>query len=63
MGTVIEMEQGYFDANKAADYLGVGRATFWRWRKKYHIRPIVVDGIIRYSKKTLDEFMEGMQKA
>lgn len=57
------MDKGYFSANHAAAYLDVGRSTFWRWRKEYRIKPIVIDGEIRYSKKTLDEFMEGMQKA
>lgn len=57
------MDKGYFSANHAAAYLDVGRSTFWRWRKEYRIKPIVINGEIRYSKKTLDEFMEGMQKA
>lgn len=53
---------GYFNKTKAAIYLGISRSTLDVWIKKYQIPYTMIDGIRRYAKKDLDEFMKEHRK-
>lgn len=48
---------GFFNKTNAAIYLGVSAPTFASWIKKYSIPVISVDGVRRFAKADLDEFM------
>lgn len=51
-------EQAYFKAMDAANYLGISKATFWRWRQKGLIFPVFVEGVQRFRKVDLDKIFE-----
>ncbi len=53
---------GYFNKTKAAIYLGISRSTLDVWIKKYQIPYTMIDGIRRYAKTDLDEFMKEHRK-
>ena len=43
---------------EAAEYCGVSRATFGRWRKKFKLPGRSVGGVIRYQTSELDKFLK-----
>lgn len=51
-------ERAYFRAMDAANYLGISKATFWRWRQKGLILPVFVEGVQRFRKVDLDNIFE-----
>ncbi|MBD5431673.1 MAG: helix-turn-helix domain-containing protein [Lactobacillus sp.] len=53
---------GWFNKTNAATYLGVSRPTLDQWIKNYKIPYSVIDGIKRFSKADLDDFMEEHKK-
>ncbi|WP_276804765.1 helix-turn-helix domain-containing protein [Lactobacillus hominis] len=53
---------GWFNKTNAATYLGVSIPTLNAWFKKYNIPYTSIDGIVRFAKKDLDNFMEGHKK-
>lgn len=48
---------GYLKAGEASKYLGVSKTTFYEWIKKHGIKTVEIDGVKRYSKQSLDNFM------
>ena len=48
---------GYLKATEASKYLGVSRSTFYDWIKKHDIPTVEIDGVKRYSRQSLDDFM------
>lgn len=50
--------QEYFNGQEAANYLGLSKTTFWRLRQRHKIRSFEIDGILRWKKSDLDEFIE-----
>lgn len=50
--------QEYFNATEAANYLGVSRATFLKYRQRHRIKSLEIDGIRRWKRSDLDEFIE-----
>ena len=53
---------GYFNKTNAAIYLGVSSPTFAKWIAKYNIPYTSVDGVRRFDKSDLDEFMKKHKK-
>ena len=53
---------GYFNKTNAAIYLGVSNPTFAKWIAKYNIPYTSVDGVRRFDKCDLDEFMKKHKK-
>ena len=51
-------ERAYFRAMDAANYLGISKATFWRWHQKGLILPVFVEGAQRFRKVDLDNIFE-----
>lgn len=49
--------QGYFNVGDAANYCGVSRSTFDKWRKDGIITPRIVCGVVRYARADLDKMM------
>lgn len=50
--------QQYYNTTEAGEFLGVSQATFWKWKKKYpELKPIMVDGICRFAREDLINFM------
>lgn len=49
---------GYLKAKEASEYLGVSRTTFNAWVKKHGVKTVEIDGVRRYSRASLDEFMK-----
>lgn len=43
---------------EAADYCGVSRATFDRWRKRFKVPGKSVGGVVRYKTSDLDKFLK-----
>lgn len=55
--------QHYYNATEACQFLGVSQATFWKWKKKYpELNPIMVDGICRFAREDLINFMNEKRK-
>ncbi|MCT7733069.1 MAG: helix-turn-helix domain-containing protein, partial [Lactobacillus crispatus] len=53
----------YYNATEACQFLGVSQATFWKWKKKYpELKPIMVDGICRFAREDLINFMNEKRK-
>lgn len=50
--------QEYFNARESANYLGVSCATFWKLRQRHKIKSFEIDGIRRWKRSDLDEFIE-----
>lgn len=53
---------GYFNKKNAAIYLGVSFPTLAKWVTKYNIPYTSVDGVRRFDKSDLDEFMKKHKK-
>lgn len=49
--------QNYFNMTESAEYLGISTTTFWRMRKKYKIKSVVIDNIRLWRKKDLEDFV------
>lgn len=47
----------YMDATTASKYLNVSRNTFYKWVKLYSVPLVDIDGIKRYRRIDLDNFM------
>ena len=43
---------------EAANYLGVGSTTFWRWRQQYKITSYTLDGVTVYKRSDLETFYD-----
>lgn len=50
--------QEFLNANEAANVLGMSLTTFWRYRQKYPVPVYVIDGVKRFKKSELIEFVE-----
>lgn len=55
--TLTSQKYGWFNKTNAARYLGISIPTFNRWIKKYNIPYTSIDGVKRYGKEDLDNFM------
>lgn len=50
--------QEFLNATEAANVLGMSLTKFWRFRQKYSVPVYVIDGMKRYKKSELIEFVE-----
>ncbi len=50
--------QGYFNIGEAANYCGISRSTFDKWRKEGRIAPHIINGIVRFARSDLDRMMQ-----
>lgn len=50
--------QEYLNVTEAADVLGMGLTTFWRFRQEHNVPVHVIDGIKRYRKSELIDCVE-----
>lgn len=48
----------YLNRGEAAAYCGVSRGVFNTWANKYGIPVVQIDGVNRFNRERLDEFME-----
>ncbi|HJF47965.1 MAG TPA: helix-turn-helix domain-containing protein [Limosilactobacillus oris] len=48
----------YLNRGEAAAYCGVSRGVFNAWANKYGIPVVQIDGVNRFNRERLDEFME-----
>lgn len=51
----------YMNKGEAANYVGVSRNVFANWTSKYDIPSIKIEGITRFKRETLDNFMKSHQ--
>lgn len=52
----------YMNQREASKYLHVAAGTFIKWENAYHIPSIRIDGVKRYRRSSLDEFMKAQEK-
>ena len=52
----------YLNKGEASAYCGVSRGVFNTWLKKYDIPTIQIEGVSRFRRKALDEFMQQHEK-
>lgn len=52
----------YLNKGEASAYCGVSRGIFNAWLKKYDIPTIKIEGVSRFRRKALDEFMQQHEK-
>lgn len=52
------LQQKYFNADAAANFLGISPSTFRIWLKKYDFKPASIEGKLLYDKDVLTKFME-----
>lgn len=52
------IQQQYFNATAAANFLGISKSTFRNWLVKFDFKPISIDGQLLYDREILKEFME-----
>lgn len=50
--------QEYLNVTEAADVLGMGLTTFWRFRQEHNVPVHVIDGVKRYKKSELIKCVE-----
>ncbi|MGN9066730.1 helix-turn-helix domain-containing protein [Ligilactobacillus agilis] len=52
----------YMNAQRASKYVGVSDTTFYSWIKKHDLKTVEIDGVKRYSRKSLDKFMKEYER-
>ena len=52
----------YLNKGEASAYCGVSRGVFNSWIEKYNIPTIEIEGVSRFRRKALDEFMQQHEK-
>jgi hypothetical protein len=48
----------YLNKGEASAYCGVSRGVFNKWLEKYNIPTIQIEGVSRFRRKALDDFMQ-----
>lgn len=52
----------YMTKQEASKYLHVSGTTFDKWQRKLNIPLIQIEGVKRYKRETLDEFMKNIEQ-
>ena len=52
----------YLNKGEASAYCGVSRGVFNSWLEKYDIPTIKIEGVSRFRRKALDDFMQQNEK-
>lgn len=52
----------YLNKGEASAYCSVSRGVFNSWLKKYNIPTIQIEGVSRFRREALDDFMQGHEK-
>lgn len=52
----------YLTRQEASKYLHVSGTTFDKWQRELHIPLIQIEGVKRYKRETLDQFMKNIEQ-
>lgn len=52
----------YMTKQEASKYLHVSGTTFDKWQRELHIPLIQIEGVKRYKRETLDQFMKNIEQ-
>ncbi|MCC4514860.1 helix-turn-helix domain-containing protein [Limosilactobacillus reuteri] len=52
----------FLTQQEACKYLHIAPSTFNKWDREYHIPVIRIEGVKRYKKDSLDEFMKKLER-
>lgn len=52
----------YLTRQEASKYLHISGTTFDKWQSKLNIPVIQIEGVKRYKRETLDEFMKNIEQ-
>ena len=52
----------YMTKQEASKYLHISGTTFDKWQRKLNIPVIQIEGVKRYKRETLDEFMKNIEQ-
>lgn len=52
----------YLTRQEASEYLHISGTTFDKWQCKLNIPVIQIEGVKRYKRETLDEFMKNIEQ-
>lgn len=52
----------YLTRKEASKYLHISGTTFDKWQRKLNIPLIQIEGVKRYKRETLDEFMKNIEQ-
>ena len=52
----------FLTQQEACKYLHIAPSTFNKWDREYHIPVIKIEGVKRYKRSSLDEFMKQLEK-